>query len=92
MVIYENLSRFKFYFCCADLRSGTIILGLLELVGAVWLWINFSKKCVELINPIGDYFGKEEEPLKYIEDYVGNYPPNFDLSIIGDYILKLCFV
>lgn len=41
MTIHEKLPRVKFCCCCADLRTGALILGILALFGVLQSWLRF---------------------------------------------------
>lgn len=54
MNVHEKLPRVKVCCFCADLRTGAIILAVLELLGAIVSWIDFANAIIQKDMQIGD--------------------------------------
>lgn len=63
MIIHQKLPRLNICCRCIDLRTGCILLGILELFGAIAGWLRFIEYTLEAIEgqkidenvPAGDH-------------------------------------
>jgi hypothetical protein len=50
MTIHEKLPRVRVCCCCADLRTGALILGVLGLFGVIQSWMRFVEYTIDTLN------------------------------------------